>query len=562
MALPTGGYTFTPQTANLGASPLSALKPLDVGVSVSFTPMPKYEVPSARPELVSVGMAQGLQGFSEPIISAYKAMDDEAKKKEDDALKYMRDVNLAKIKAEKTPMELAYEQARYNDLLKRTDERGGNKVPVKTRAAGSLSPNVIRSSDRVDLPENPKRKIDFNEESLVPPPKDEELPPYKPVGALFDISYQPRVVMKPEPFITEEQIAAVRNPPLANMQAATGGVMVPPAPIPEATPTPTPEVRAAIPVTTQPTSFKATPDQLARIEENRLKMIQEATVAAEASQPFQEEAQPKMSVDEEVGNLTELPYESKKDAMIAAARIQELMPNYNRPKITRETDKELGRSLYYVEQPEINDKYVAPGTAPKLSADQAKLVLAMQGDIEKTPTYSKALIFRDSKNTIFTSLAQENGFADIAAINSFQRLIDPGVSVREGDVALINSAIAFLSKYNPEFIKDRFAKGDKLPKQDRENMRQLTNGLVRIALENANKESIPRIRKVASDAGLDPDYIIKPFDIPLDKTQLTNDINVLSERMKSIPKSQANDPAAKELINKYKSLKTQLQQAK
>ena len=61
MALPTGGYTFTPQTANLGASPLSALKPLDVGVSVSFTPMPKYEVPSAKPELVSVGMAQGLQ---------------------------------------------------------------------------------------------------------------------------------------------------------------------------------------------------------------------------------------------------------------------------------------------------------------------------------------------------------------------------------------------------------------------------------------------------------------------------------------------------------------------
>ena len=78
MALPTGGYTFTPQTANLGASPLSALKPLDVGVSVSFTPMPKYEVPSAQQELVSIGAAKGLQGFSEPIISAYKALDDEA----------------------------------------------------------------------------------------------------------------------------------------------------------------------------------------------------------------------------------------------------------------------------------------------------------------------------------------------------------------------------------------------------------------------------------------------------------------------------------------------------
>lgn len=562
MALPTGGYTFTPQTASLGASPLSALKPLDVGVSVSFTPMPKYEVPSAKPELVSVGMAQGLQGFSEPIISAYKAMDDEAKKKEDDALKYMRDVNLAKIKAEKTPMELAYEQARYNDLLKRTDERGGNKVPVKTRAAGFLSPNVIRSSDRVDLPEDPERKIDFNEESLVVPPKDEELPPYKPVGALFDISYQPRVVTKPEPFITEEQIAAVRNPPLANMQAATGGVMVPPAPIPEATPTPTPEVRAAIPVTTQPTSFKATPDQLARIEENRLKMIQEATVAAEASQPFQEEAQPKMSVDEEVGNLTELPYESAADARVAATRIQKLMPNYNPPKITRETDKELGRSLYYVEQPEINDKYVAPGSTPKLNKEQVQMVLSMQDNLRQDPTYSKALTFRDSKDTIIASLSKENGFSDITAINAFQRLIDPGVAVREGDVALIQSAISLFNKYDPKFITEKFSKGSKLPAADRENMRILTMELTRMGLEKANKETIPRFTEIAIGAGLNPDYVIKPFDIPLDKTQLTKEIDVLKATMKSIPKSQANDPASQELIKKYQSLLKQLQQAK
>ncbi len=109
----------------------------------------------------------------------------------------------------------------------------------------------------------------------------------------------------------------------------------------------------------------------------------------------------------------------------------------------------------------------------------------------------------------------------------------------------MQSAIAFLNKYDPKFITEKFSKGAKLPPADRENMRQLTTGLVRIALENANKESIPRIRKLASDSGLDPDYIIQPFDIPLDKTQLTNDINVLSERMKSIPKSQANDPLHK-----------------
>ena len=377
-------------------------------------------------------------------------------------------------------------------------------------------------------------------------------------GVLADILFQQPSAIATTPFepvISQEQIAAVRNPPLANMQAATGGVMVPPAPMPQATPTPTPTVPPAIAATTQPTSFKGTPDQLARLEENRARMINEATVADETLQN-------KARVDEEVGNLTELPYESAADARAAATRIQKLLPNYNPPKITRETDKELGTTVYYVEQPEINEKYVAPGATPKLNKEQIQIILSMQDNLRQDPTYSKALTFRDSKDTILASLEKQNGFSDITAINAFQRLIDPGVAVREGDVALIQSAIAFFNKYDPKFITESFSKGSKLPPADRENMRKLTMELTRMGLEKANKETIPRFTQMASDAGLNSDYVIKPFDIPLDKDQLTKEIDVLSERMRSIPKSQANDPAAKELINKYKSLKTQLQQAK
>jgi len=569
MALPTGGYSYTPQTTNLGASPLSALKPLDVGVSVSFTPMPKYEVPSAQEELVSMGAAKGFQSLVEPVFAAIKAKDDEAKEADKDALKFDRDKALAKIRAEKTPEELLYEKARLADLLSRTDERGGGKVPVRSRPRGAFK----KSSSEEELPQNPTP--DFETPLFGSTSTEDELPApdlsrFNRGGVLADISFQQPSAIATPPFelvLSQEQISAITNPHLKYMQAATGGVMVPPAPMPEpevrtAIPvTPTPTVLPATAVTTQPSSFKSNPAMLAKLEENRVKMIQEATVAAEASQPFQEEPQAKVSVAEEIGNLTEKPYESPEDAWIAATRMQELLPNYNPPKITRETDKELGTTVFYVELPEINDKYVAPGSTPKLNADQAKLVLSMQKDLETNPTYSKALIFRDSKNTIFTALKEENGFSDIAAINAFQRLIDPGVAVREGDVALIKSAIAFLNKYSPETIKDSFTKGAQLPKADRENMRKLTTGLTRIALENANKESIPRIRKVASDSGLDPDYIIKPFDIPLDKDQLTKEIDVLEARMRGIPRSQSNDPAAIEMINKRNSLKAQLQQA-
>ena len=570
MALPTGGYSYTPQTANLGASPLSALKPLDVGVSVSFTPMPKYEVPSAQQELVSMGAAKGFQALAEPVFAAIKAKDDEAKEADKEALKFDRDKALAKIRAEKTPEELLYEKARLADLLSRTDERGGGKVPVRSRPRGAFEEKEVRTAIPVDqnpivippvdeeLPKNPTPDFEtplFGSTSTEDELSAPDLSRFNRGGVLADILFQQPSAIATTPFepvISQEQIAAVRNPPLANMQAATGGVMVPSVPMPQATPTP---ATPAIPATTQPTSFKGTPDQLARLEENRARMINEATVADETLQN-------KARVDEEVGNLTELPYESAADARIAATRIQKLLPNYNPPKITRETDKELGKSFYYVEQPEINDKYVAPGSTPKLNKEQVQIILSMQDNLRQDPTYSKALTFRDSKDTILASLEKQNGFSDITAINAFQRLIDPGVAVREGDVALIQSAIAFFNKYDPKFITESFSKGSKLPPADRENMRKLTMELTRMGLEKANKETIPRFTQMASDAGLNSDYVIKPFDIPLDKTQLTKEIDVLSERMRSIPKSQANDPAAKELINKYKSLKTQLQQAK
>ena len=146
MALPIGGYSYTPQTANLGASPLSALKPLDVGVSVQFTPMPKYEVPSAQQELVSMGATKGFQSLAEPVFAAIKANDDKLQKADDEALKFDRDKTLARIRAEKTPEELLYEKARLDDILSRTKERGGDKVPVRSRPRGAFEEKESRKA--------------------------------------------------------------------------------------------------------------------------------------------------------------------------------------------------------------------------------------------------------------------------------------------------------------------------------------------------------------------------------------------------------------------------------
>jgi len=314
MALPTGGYTFTPQTASLGASPLSALKPLDVGVSIQFTPMPKYEVPSAQQELVSMGAAKGFQALTEPIFAAIKAKDDEAKEADKDALKFDRDKTLAKIRAEKTPEELEYNAARLANIKSLTTERGGDKVPINTKRKGFFKNPITPSANFDDLPEVPSdpSKAEDSTQILAPLSYNQD-----------DQGYLPEVRTTPfKPYISEEEIAAVTNPPLENMQAATGGVMVPSAPMQKAdpakkpaakkaSPAKKPEVRTAIPVTATP----------------------EVRTAAPLYEP----------------NDLIAPYESWEDAEMANQMLAKQLPNYEVKPVKQQIID--GQTYYFVEPP-------------------------------------------------------------------------------------------------------------------------------------------------------------------------------------------------------------------
>ncbi len=320
MALPTGGYSYTPQTASLGASPLSALKPLDVGVSVQFTPMPKYEVPSAQQELVSMGAAKGFQALAEPVFAAIKAKDDEAKEADKEALKFDRDKTLARIRAEKTAEELKFEkdynEARLANIKSLTTERGGDKVPVNLKRKGFFKDPItpVGNSDNSDLPQGPT-SVDDPTQILAPLSSvDEEFPMpdlsrFKRGGALSDISFQQPSAIATAPFepvISQEQIAVVTNPPLRNIQAATGGVMVPPAPVPE------PEVRTAIPVTPTP----------------------EVRPAAPLYEP----------------NDLIAPYESWEDAEMANQMLAKQLPNYEVKPVKQQI---IDGQTYYVVEPPV-----------------------------------------------------------------------------------------------------------------------------------------------------------------------------------------------------------------
>jgi hypothetical protein len=199
MALPTGGYSYSPQTANLGASPLSALKPLDVGVSVQFTPMPKYEVPSAQQELVSMGAAKGFQGFAEPIIKAFKDKEEERKAGIALTTEHERAVEIARIKAEKTPEEKEYEDLRIQNLEKTLDEKGANKGTDINYGSFEDETPVGNS----DLPTNEDADVS-NQPSL------------------FNINEVESSDFLGQINPTQERVAALWNTPLAELTASAG----------------------------------------------------------------------------------------------------------------------------------------------------------------------------------------------------------------------------------------------------------------------------------------------------------------------------------------------------
>jgi hypothetical protein len=161
--------------------------------------MPKYEVPSAQQELVSMGAAKGFQALAEPVFGAIKAKADE--KKADTALiaKYKHEEKIAGIRAAKTEKELLMENLRYKDLENRVNERGGNKGDETINYGGFDDETPIGDS----LPTDPEADVS-NQPSL------------------FNINDVESSDFLGQINPTPEKIAALWNTPLAQLTASAG----------------------------------------------------------------------------------------------------------------------------------------------------------------------------------------------------------------------------------------------------------------------------------------------------------------------------------------------------
>jgi len=159
--------------------------------------------------------------------------------------------------------------------------------------------------------------------------------------------------------------------------------------------------------------------------------------------------------------------------------------------------------------PGMSEKASAPEGV--LTEDQQKIVNTINDDIAKYTQIPAAYDAVGSYGIVEANLAAQNGTSDITAINAFQRMVDPGVAVREGDVALIQKAIPRMQSWGLK--AKNLVVGDQLSPEVRQQMLDAAKRMV-TARVNTAKPFVNKVRERARRSGVDPDLVLDPIQLP------------------------------------------------
>ena len=115
----------------------------------------------------------------------------------------------------------------------------------------------------------------------------------------------------------------------------------------------------------------------------------------------------------------------------------------------------------------------------------------------------------DTLNAIYggDGIEKASGLTDIAAVNAFQRMIDPGATVREGDVDLIESAVPVFARFAPGFQWKKLKEGLKMPPEMRKKMLEEATKVYNKKAQEFDKGVGNKFMLQAEQAGI-PFYLV------------------------------------------------------
>jgi hypothetical protein len=171
-----------------------------------------------------------------------------------------------------------------------------------------------------------------------------------------------------------------------------------------------------------------------------------------------------------------------------------------------------------------------------LTEEQSKLATDLRKEVNGLQEVKLTKELEPNIVSLLSALEKENGVGDISAINSFQRLaVDPGVAVREGDVALLQSAQSYGDRVGLA-AKGLFV-GNKLTPEAREQMKELAKSIYEARI-NFTEDNIQPIKTTATEAGIDYNkYIGRPFSTV---DQIETKVKQISGKTEDLTDSYAN----------------------
>lgn len=99
------------------------------------------------------------------------------------------------------------------------------------------------------------------------------------------------------------------------------------------------------------------------------------------------------------------------------------------------------------------------------------------------------------------------------AINAFQNgIVDPGATVREGDVSLMQTAIAWADRVDLDYMKQKILDGDKLPPEMRQKMLQLATATRDAYARDFQEQTVPKVKSLVQQNSL-PSNVLMPTSV-------------------------------------------------
>ena len=532
ISYPASGYTFQPQFAQTGA--LQGLQPLDVtrGAKFDVKPLSQIEIQSSRPELVAQGIAKGIEAAVGGITSGITAKWKSEQEKEAATTKYKRDFVLAGIRAGKDNEDILKRQKELIDYRSEVEDRKKKSLPAKYGNypvyGESDSTDSTDSTDDIDyagtLPDVAK-VIEGTESSLF-----SSITPPTELNAKINAQRESDARLA-------SAVSQIQNLPLSELSASTEG----------AVPAKIEKPSSEFTLTNIPSSL-ISPEQQEEAISTRKELRK---TLAGIERPTVKEDLPQQPGWYPIG-LAEKESSRKikgwKPAEIDKKEVRTIngVPHFLVLPRTALTQKEIAEEKAAV-------------SAPVLSKDQIAVYDKLVSNVQQNPLIKNAIDAKSSQSVIHQSLSENNGFGDITAINAFQRMVDPGVAVREGDVTLLQSAIPRLRKLG--LTVSNLVEGDKLTEEARQQLRNLSFKLAKTRSELA-KDSISDLRLTAQDAGINPDRVVREITFEEQKKEAQqNKKQEIESQLNSMQKGTPEyQKKYRELIDIIKAEKTAAKQ--